>query len=87
MTPLKSCIPHPASSILHPASLYLFDEPSTGLHFADIENLLKLFHHLADEGNTLIIIEHDRQIISEADHIIELGPEGGERGGYFLSEK
>ena len=100
MTPLKSCIPHPPSSILHPASrlpvsgsplpapasLYLFDEPSTGLHFADIENLLKLFHRLADDGNTLIIIEHDLQIISEADHIIELGPEGGEKGGYLLSE-
>jgi len=65
-------------------TLYLFDEPSTGLHFSDIENLLKLFHGLACQGNTLIIIEHDRQIIQEADFIIELGPEGGDRGGYLL---
>ena len=65
-------------------TLYLFDEPSTGLHFSDIENLLKLFHGLAGQGNTLIIIEHDRQIIQEADFIIELGPEGGDRGGYLL---
>ena len=70
----------------HPSSLYLFDEPTTGLHFADIENLLKLFHRLADAGNTLIIIEHDQQIISEADFIIELGPEGGDRGGYLISD-
>jgi excinuclease ABC subunit A len=65
-------------------TLYLFDEPSTGLHFSDIENLLKLFHGLAGQGNTLIIIEHDRQIIQEADFIIELGPEGGDKGGYLL---
>ncbi|MCX6287311.1 MAG: excinuclease ABC subunit UvrA [Bacteroidetes bacterium] len=65
-------------------ALFLFDEPSTGLHFADIENLMKLFHRLADQGNTLVIIEHDQQIISEADFIIELGPEGGERGGCLL---
>ena len=91
--PSASRIPHPAIHILHPASripapasLYLFDEPSAGLHFADIGNLLKLFHRLADDGNTLIIIEHDLQIISEADHIIELGPEGGEKGGYLVSE-
>ena len=66
-------------------SLFLFDEPSTGLHFADIENLLKLFHRLADQGNTLIIIEHDQQIIREADYIIELGPEGGEKGGCLVT--
>ncbi len=70
--------------IPHPASLFLFDEPSTGLHFSDIENLLKLFNGLAGQGNTLIIIEHDRQIVAEADFIIELGPEGGMAGGYLL---
>ncbi|MCX6282252.1 MAG: excinuclease ABC subunit UvrA [Bacteroidetes bacterium] len=80
----RSQLPAPSSPLPAPASLYLFDEPSTGLHFFDIENLLKLFHRLADEGNTLIIIEHDQQIISEADHVIELGPEGGERGGYLV---
>ena len=84
-----SSIVHRTSPIVHsspPSSLYLFDEPTTGLHFADIENLLKLFHRLADAGNTLIIIEHDQQIISEADFIIELGPEGGDRGGYLISD-
>jgi len=75
---------HPSSAIRHPSSLYLFDEPSTGLHFKDIENLLKLFNGLADAGNTLLIIEHDPQIIAEADHVIELGPEGGEKGGYLI---
>jgi len=62
-------------------NLYLFEEPSNGLHFSDIENLVRIFHGLAEQGNTLIVIEHDRQIIREADFIIELGPEGGEREG------
>jgi len=66
-------------------SLYLFEEPSTGLHFSDIENLVRIFHSLVAQGNTLIIIEHDRQIIREADFIVELGPEGGEGGGYLLN--
>jgi excinuclease ABC subunit A len=66
-------------------NLYLFEEPSNGLHFSDIENLVRIFHGLAEQGNTLIVIEHDRQIIREADFIIELGPEGGERGGYLLN--
>ena len=65
--------------------LYLFEEPSTGLHFRDIEYLLALFHQLADLGNTLLVIEHDRDIIAHADHVIELGPEGGDRGGYLLN--
>ncbi len=66
------------------AALYLFEEPSTGLHFRDIEYLLSLFHQLADQGNTLLIIEHDPMIISQADYTIELGPEGGEAGGYLV---
>ena len=67
------------------STLYLFEEPSTGLHFRDIEYLLTLFHQLADQGNTLLIIEHDPMIIGQADHMIELGPEGGDRGGYLLT--
>ena len=66
------------------AALYLFEEPSTGLHFLDIEYLLSLFHQLAGQENTLLIIEHDPMIISQADYTIELGPEGGEAGGYLV---
>jgi len=63
--------------------LYLFEEPSTGLHFRDIAYLLTLFHQLADQGHTLLVIEHDPDIIAHADHVIELGPEGGITGGYL----
>jgi excinuclease ABC subunit A len=66
-------------------TLYLLDEPSTGLHFRDIEFLLNLFHRLADQGNTLLVIEHDPQIIRSADWIIDLGPEGGEKGGCLVA--
>jgi excinuclease ABC subunit A len=66
------------------STLYLFDEPFAGLHPADRINLLRLFDRLADAGNTLIITEHDPQVIAIADHVIELGPEGGSRGGYLL---
>ena len=64
--------------------LYLFEEPSTGLHFRDIGYLLTLFHQLADQGHTLLVIEHDRDIIAHADHVIELGPEGGGQGGFIM---
>ena len=76
-----------AAELMKPGSgntLYLFEEPSTGLHFRDIEYLMVLFRQLADQGNTLLIIEHDPMIIASADHIIELGPEGGDGGGYLL---
>ncbi|MCX6304567.1 MAG: excinuclease ABC subunit UvrA [Bacteroidetes bacterium] len=76
-----------ASELMKPgkgATLYLFEEPSTGLHFRDIEYLLALFQQLADIGNTLLIIEHDPMIIAQADHVIELGPEGGDAGGYLV---
>ena len=78
-----------ATELMKPAKgsvLYLFEEPSTGLHFRDIEYLLALFHQLASQGHTLLVIEHDRDIIAHADHVIELGPEGGDRGGYLLTE-
>ncbi|MEI7980351.1 MAG: excinuclease ABC subunit UvrA [Bacteroidota bacterium] len=68
-------------------ALYLFEEPSTGLHFADIQWLLQLFHQLAEQGNTLLFIEHDPDIISHADWIIELGPEGGDKGGYVVKSE
>jgi excinuclease ABC subunit A len=66
-------------------ALYLFEEPSTGLHFRDIEYLLALFHQLAGLGHTLLIIEHDPMIIAQAGHVIELGPDGGDSGGFLIS--
>ncbi len=66
-------------------TLYLFDEPADGLHFSDIECLLRLFHQLAGQGHTLLIIEHDPQIILSADWIIDLGPGGGGKGGSVVA--
>ena len=66
-------------------TLFLLDEPSAGLHFKDIETLLKLFNKITESGHTIILTEHNRDIISHADYFIELGPEGGEEGGYLIS--
>jgi excinuclease ABC subunit A len=66
-------------------TLYLFDEPTTGLHFRDIEYLLGLFHRLADRGHTLIVIEHDAEMILASDWMIDLGPGGGNRGGNLVA--
>ena len=67
-------------------TLFIFDEPTTGLHFYDIEKLLKAFDALLHLGHTIIVIEHNMEIIKCADHIIDLGPEGGEKGGNILFE-
>jgi len=67
-------------------TLYILDEPTTGLHFADVENLLKVISKLVDSGNTVIIIEHNMDVIKTADHIIDLGPEGGDKGGEILAD-
>ncbi|HIC85072.1 MAG TPA: ATP-binding cassette domain-containing protein, partial [Desulfobacterales bacterium] len=64
--------------------LYILDEPTTGLHLADTKNLLKLFHGLIERGNTILVIEHNLEVIKEADWIIDLGPEGGEEGGRLI---
>ena len=62
-------------------TLYILDEPSTGLHFEDINQLLSVLNKLVDEGNTVLVIEHNLDIIKIADHIIDMGPEGGGNGG------
>lgn len=65
-------------------TFYILDEPTTGLHFEDVRILLEVLDHLVDRGNTVLVIEHNLDIIRSADHLIDLGPEGGNRGGYIL---
>ena len=69
---------------IKPQNLYLLEEPTIGLHFSDCELLIKLLHRMVDEGHTIVVIEHNPDIIAEADHVIELGPEGGEKGGELI---
>ena len=65
-------------------TMFIFDEPTTGLHFHDIETLMKTLQHLVDEGHTIVVIEHNMDVIASADHIIDLGPEGGADGGNIV---
>ena len=67
-------------------TLYLLDEPSVGLHWADLDKLIKILQRLADQGNTILIIEHNLDLIKVADHIIDLGPEGGNNGGQIIAQ-
>jgi excinuclease ABC subunit A len=67
-------------------TFYILDEPTTGLHFQDIQHLLDVLNKLADRGNTVLVIEHNMDVIKVADHVIDIGPEGGDGGGRILVE-
>ena len=66
--------------------MYILDEPTTGLHFQDIHHLLLVLNRLVQKGNTVLIIEHNMDVIKVADHIVDLGPEGGQAGGMIVAE-
>ncbi len=66
--------------------MYILDEPTTGLHFADVEKLLLVLNRLVEQGNTVVVIEHNLDVIKTADWIIDMGPEGGDAGGTLLAQ-
>ena len=67
-------------------TIYILDEPTTGLHFADVHKLVEILRRLSDGGNTVVVIEHNLDVIKSADYLIDIGPEGGEGGGRVIAE-
>ena len=67
-------------------TIYILDEPTTGLHFADVHKLIEILQRLAEGGNTVVTIEHNLDVIKTADYIIDIGPEGGDRGGQVIAQ-
>ena len=67
-------------------TIYILDEPTTGLHFADVQKLVEILHRLVESGNTVVVIEHNLDVIKTADYIVDMGPEGGDGGGRVIAE-
>ena len=84
VTELARCTPKPG--VREQTTLYVLDEPTVGLHMADVDNLIEVVHKLVESGHTVVMIEHNPDIIAEADWVIDLGPEGGSGGGRIVAQ-